>query len=88
MLQRLRILVIAAALALNVVLVVQRRHRPGVAVLCVVEADLDHDAALAGLGDEIFQAREKLRIPFVEVKQIAAERISRLLTSRPWQESG
>ena len=43
-LQRLRVLIIAVAFALNIVLVIKGRHGPRVAVLRVVEADLDHDA--------------------------------------------
>jgi hypothetical protein len=35
--------------SLDVVLPKQRRHRPATPVLCIEEADLDHDAARIGL---------------------------------------
>jgi len=51
-----------------------------VRVLGVEEADLDHDAALARFYNKVLEAREKLRIPFVEIELVTTVDIARLIT--------
>src|SRR5690349_9275281 len=84
MLQRLGILVVTLADALHIVFVIQGRDGPRVRILGIEETDLHNDASLAGLGDEVFQPREVIRVPLVEVKLIATEQVTGLVASRPW----
>src|SRR4051794_4568918 len=65
MLKCLRVLVIAASFALNVVFEIQRRHGPGVPVLRIKKTDLNDDAAFRRLGYEVFKPPEKCRVPLV-----------------------
>src|SRR5690349_6956013 len=81
MLQRLGILVVTLANGLHIIFVIQGRDGPRVRILGIEEADLHNDASLAGLGDEVFQPREILRVPPVEVKLIATE--AGMVASRP-----
>ena len=83
MLECLDTVVVRAAFALDIVLPIERRHRPATLILRVEETDLDHDAARVGLCDEILEAPEILRIPAIQVKAVAARTVARRLAAGP-----
>src|SRR5437773_8682065 len=83
MLERLHSVVVDTAFTLDVVLPVQRRHGPTSSILCVEETDLDHNATRVGLCNEILESPEVLRIPFVQVEEVAARPVARRLTAGP-----
>jgi hypothetical protein len=68
---------------LDIVLPVQRRHRPGTLVLRVEETNLDHDAARVRLRDEVLESAEILWIPVIEVEAVAARAVARCLAADP-----
>ena len=82
-LERLGVLEVAVPLVLDVVRVEERRDGPGVLVLGVEEADLDHDPTGGCLIHEVPEPLEEIGVPLIEIEAVAALGIAGLVAASP-----